>query len=80
MKRKVIFSLTSSHSIQVLLDKAQAESEAEERREQEMETALQIQHSTTVHKRATVRVLNRELGLAQQVRNIYLGTYFYCIR
>jgi hypothetical protein len=79
MKRKVIFSLTlqmESHSVQVLLDRAQAEFEAEERREQEME----IQHSTTVHKRATVRVLNRELGLARQVRNIYLGTYFYCIR
>ncbi len=42
--------------------------------------ALQIQHSNTVHNRATVRVLNRELGLARQVRNIYLGTYFFCIR
>jgi hypothetical protein len=40
MKRKVIFSLTlqmESHSIQGLLDRAQAEFEAEERREQEME-------------------------------------------
>jgi hypothetical protein len=69
-----------SHTIQVLLDRAQAEFEAEDRREREMETAIRIQRTATNSKRATVRVLNRELGLARQVRNIYLGTYFYCIR
>jgi hypothetical protein len=65
-----------SHTIQVMLDQALAELEAAERREREMETALRIQHSATNGRRATDRVLVRELGSSQQVRNIYFGTYY----
>jgi outer membrane protein TolC len=59
-----------SHTIQVLLDQARAELEAAERREREKETELRILHSATKGRRDAVRVLDRELGYAQQVRNI----------
>jgi hypothetical protein len=59
-----------SHTIQVLLDQAQAELEAAERRERE--TELRILHSTIKGRRETVRVLVQKLGSTQQVRNILI--------
>jgi hypothetical protein len=59
-----------SHTIQVMLDQARAELEAVERREREM--ALRIQHSATNGRRATVRVLVRELaGKKYLFRNLF---------
>jgi hypothetical protein len=61
-----------SHTIQVLLDSARAELEAAERREREKEVELRILHSDTNGRKATVRLLVRELAVAQQVRNIQI--------
>jgi hypothetical protein len=59
-----------SHTIQVMLDQAEVELEAAERREREHEVQGRILHSITKGKRDAARVLDRMLRLAQQVRNI----------
>jgi hypothetical protein len=61
-----------SHTIQVLLDQARTELEAAERREREKETELQILTAPPKGGGNDVRLLDRELGYAQQVRNIQI--------
>jgi hypothetical protein len=61
-----------SHTIQVLLDQARTELETVKRREREKETELQILHGAIKGRRDAVSLLDRELGYAQQVRNIQI--------
>jgi hypothetical protein len=81
--KSLFFRMDPNH-IQLLLDHAQAELEAAKIRESVKATELRISHSDTKGKMDTVRVLTKELALAQKVTNIRIwkvgGTVYQCIR
>jgi hypothetical protein len=64
-----------SHMIQVQLDQARAALQAAQVQERATDTQLRLNKVTTSARRAAVRLLERDLAAAQQVRITYWCHY-----
>jgi hypothetical protein len=65
-----------SHTLQIMADQVEQEVEAAKRREQEVELQLKLVKAEHTAKRATLRLLQKEICAARLVRNILIPRVF----
>ena len=65
-----------SHTLEVMADQVDQEVEAAKRREKEVELQLKLIKAELTAKRATLRLLNKEICEARLVRNILIQRVF----
>ena len=72
-----------SQTLQILADQAQQEADEANRREREVELQLKLVKAEHTAKRATLRLLQKEICAARTVRNILIprvfGSVYVCM-